>query len=82
MKKLYTLFVLFFISALANAQCMATMDVQANGNEVTVTIIGSGASLPFYTIDWGDGGSDFSPSATHVYTRLQVPTPSPSSMPI
>ena len=69
MKKLYTLFVLFFVSALANAQCMATMDVQANGNEVTVTIIGSGASLPFYTIDWGDGGSDFSPSATHVYTE-------------
>jgi flagellar hook assembly protein FlgD len=59
MKKLYTLLFLLFSVAFAQAQCTIELLIDANGNEVTATIIGEGATVPFYTIDWGDGNFEF-----------------------
>jgi hypothetical protein len=69
MKKLYMLFAFFITALAANAQCTIELQVEANGNEVTATIIGTGAAVPFYTIDWGDGNFDFPTNgiASHTY---------------
>lgn len=68
MKKIYLILSLILLSEVMVSQCFATMDIVTNGNEVTVTINGSGASMPGYGIIWGDGNEDQVQSATHTYT--------------
>lgn len=71
MKKLYTMLFLLLSVAFAQAQCTIELNIEANGNEVTATIIGTGAAVPFYTIDWGDGNFDFPTNgiSSHTYAN-------------
>lgn len=67
MKKIYTLLALVMYAVSALAQCTVEADIQTNGNEVTVTILGNGAVSPMYGIIWGDGSESTTQTATHVY---------------
>jgi PKD repeat protein len=70
MKKIFLFFTLLVFAFSAQAQCEAALEITANVNVVTATIVATGAVAPFYTIDWGDGsGADFSQSATHTYAN-------------
>lgn len=71
MKKFYTMLFMVFSAFVLQAQCTIELQIEANGNEVTATVIGTGAAVPFYTIDWGDGGFDFPPNgiASHTYAN-------------
>lgn len=67
MKKYYLIFSFLFFSQYIFSQCIVSADIVTNGNEVTVTVNGTGAAVPGYGIIWGDGNEDQSQSATHVY---------------
>jgi PKD repeat protein len=69
MKKLYNFIFLLFAAVSAGAQCTIELILEANGNEVNATILGAGAAVPFYTIDWGDGNFDFPTNgiSSHTY---------------
>jgi hypothetical protein len=71
MKKLYTMLFLVLAAFVTQAQCTIELFIEANGNEVTATVIGTGATVPFYTVDWGDGGFDFPPNgiSSHTYAE-------------
>jgi hypothetical protein len=50
--------------------CEVTLDVTQNGSEISVVAIGTGANLPSYNIDWGDGSLPLLTSAgTHAYNN-------------
>jgi hypothetical protein len=50
--------------------CEVTLDVTQNGSEISVVAIGTGANLPSYNIDWGDGSLPLlSSTGTHTYTN-------------
>lgn len=67
MKKLYSLIFMLASFGFAQAQCVISLDVQADGNVVTATITGTGAVVPFYTIDWGDGNFENAATGVHTY---------------
>ena len=49
--------------------CSVEMSFVQNANQITVTGTGTGASNPFYTIEWGDESSPSAgPIATHDYS--------------
>lgn len=67
MKKIYLSLLAAIISVGAIAQCSVTATMSQNGNVISVSSNGTGATDPVYVIEWGDGTNSFSQQADHTY---------------
>jgi Secretion system C-terminal sorting domain len=67
MQKFYIFILALTCSMVATAQCEVQLTFTIDGNTVTASVTGSGATTPSYAIEWGDGSQDLSSSATHTY---------------
>lgn len=67
MKKIYFSLFSLFVSAMAMAQCTATLSFTVDGNMVVASVTAVGATNPTFAIEWGDGTQDLSDSGTHTY---------------
>jgi hypothetical protein len=59
--------------AAASGVCLLDLSFTQNGNSVSVVAEGSGAQVPTYLINWGDGSDDLSSnSGVHAYQSIGV----------